>query len=197
MSSSAGKLVCVTGASGYIASWIVKFLLQRDDHKKLEHLLKLEGAKERLQLFKVDVLAENSFDSVVEGCDGVFHTASPFYHNVKDPQMWYMLSKTLAEDAAWKFAKENNLDLVSVNPAMVVGPLLQAELNTSAAAILNLINGNFGLTVTLCCNEILLSALSVSGLYYMLSSKPNPTQLLFLSQVKLKRENMKIEILLC
>ena len=23
-----GKLVCVTGASGYIASWIVKFLLE-------------------------------------------------------------------------------------------------------------------------------------------------------------------------
>jgi len=58
--------------------------------------------------------------------------------------LWYLLSKTLAEDAAWKFSKENNLDLVSVNPAMVVGPLLQAELNTSAAAILNLINGNFG-----------------------------------------------------
>ena len=24
-----GKVVCVTGASGYIASWLVKFLLQR------------------------------------------------------------------------------------------------------------------------------------------------------------------------
>jgi len=58
--------------------------------------------------------------------------------------MWYLLSKTLAEDAAWKFSKENNLDLVSVNPAMVVGPLLQAELNTSASTILNLVNGNFG-----------------------------------------------------
>lgn len=59
-------------------------------------------------------------------------------------QLWYLLSKTLAEDAAWKFAKENDLDLVVVNPAMVVGPLLQAELNTSAAIILNLINGNYG-----------------------------------------------------
>jgi len=58
--------------------------------------------------------------------------------------LWYLLSKTLAEDAAWKFSKENNLDLVAVNPAMVVGPLLQAELNTSASVILNLINGNFG-----------------------------------------------------
>lgn len=28
-SSGAGKVVCVTGASGYIASWIVKLLLHR------------------------------------------------------------------------------------------------------------------------------------------------------------------------
>ncbi|ESW08725.1 hypothetical protein PHAVU_009G069500 [Phaseolus vulgaris] len=56
--------------------------------------------------------------------------------------MWYILSKTLAEDAAWKCSKENNLNLVSVNPAMVVGPLLQAELNTSASTILNLVNGS-------------------------------------------------------
>jgi nucleoside-diphosphate-sugar epimerase len=27
--SGEGKVVCVTGASGFIASWIVKFLLQR------------------------------------------------------------------------------------------------------------------------------------------------------------------------
>ena len=29
MSSGAGKIVCVTGASGYIASWLVKLLLNR------------------------------------------------------------------------------------------------------------------------------------------------------------------------
>jgi nucleoside-diphosphate-sugar epimerase len=27
--SDEGKVVCVTGGSGYIASWLVKFLLQR------------------------------------------------------------------------------------------------------------------------------------------------------------------------
>jgi uncharacterized protein YbjT (DUF2867 family) len=29
MNNGEGKVVCVTGASGYIASWLVKFLLQR------------------------------------------------------------------------------------------------------------------------------------------------------------------------
>ncbi|XP_047325549.1 phenylacetaldehyde reductase-like [Impatiens glandulifera] len=214
--SGVGKTVCVTGASGYIASWLVKLLLHRgytvratvrdpNDSKKTQHLLSLDGAKERLHLFKANLLENGSFDSVVEGCEGVFHTASPFYHDVKDPEaeliepavkgtlnvlgsctkiqslkrvvltssiaavaynekprtpevvvdetwysspdlckknkMWYVLSKTLAEDAAWKFVNEKGIDMVTINPAMVIGPLLQPTLNTSAAAILNLING--------------------------------------------------------
>jgi len=52
-----------------------------------------------------------------------------------------VLSKTLAEDAAWKFAKEKDMDMVAINPAMVIGPLLQPTVNTSAAAILSLIKG--------------------------------------------------------
>jgi len=55
--------------------------------KKVDHLVKLEGAKERLQLFKADLLEEGSFDSVVEGCHGVFHTASPVRFVVNDPQV--------------------------------------------------------------------------------------------------------------
>lgn len=62
------------------------------DPKKTEHLRALEGANERLQLFKANLLEEGSFDSVVEGCEGVFHTASPFYHNVTDPQVHIIIS---------------------------------------------------------------------------------------------------------
>ncbi|KAK7264046.1 hypothetical protein RJT34_31649 [Clitoria ternatea] len=138
MSSNTGKVVCVTGASGYIASWIVKFLLQRG--YIVDHLLKLDGAKERLLLFKADLLEEGSFDSAIEGCDGVFHTASPVNPIVKDPQMWYAFAKTSAEDAATKLLNENNKDFVVINPTMTIGPLLQPELNASAALILNLIN---------------------------------------------------------
>ena len=58
-------------------------------------------------------------------------------------QKWYVLSKTLAEDAAWKFVKEKGIEMVAINPPMVIGPLLQPTLNTSCAAILNLINGKF------------------------------------------------------
>lgn len=58
-----------------------------------------------------------------------------------------MLSKTLAEEAAWKFVKEKGIDMVTINPAMVIGPLLQPTLNTSAAAISNLINGTCSLLI--------------------------------------------------
>ena len=55
--------------------------------------------------------------------------------------MWYTLSKTLAEEAAWKFAKENEIDMVCMNPTMTIGPMLQPTLNESVASVLNLING--------------------------------------------------------
>ncbi|XP_057807770.1 phenylacetaldehyde reductase-like [Salvia miltiorrhiza] len=91
------KVVCVTGASGYIASWLVKLLLQRGytvkatvrnlrDSSKVAHLTALEGANERLRLYEANLLEEGSFDSVVDGCQGVFHTASPVFVSVSDPQ---------------------------------------------------------------------------------------------------------------
>ena len=52
-----------------------------------------------------------------------------------------MLSKTLAEEAAWNFSKENGIDMVMINPGWVIGPLLQPTLNLSAEQVLNLING--------------------------------------------------------
>ncbi|XP_057499487.1 cinnamoyl-CoA reductase CAD2-like isoform X3 [Actinidia eriantha] len=150
--SGAGKVVCVTGASGFIASWLVKLLLLRgytvkasvrdpSDQRKTEHLLALDGANERLHLFQADLLDEGSFDPVVDGCEGVFHTASPVQFSVSDPQLWYPLSKTLAEEAAWKFAKEYGIDMITMNPGWVIGPLLQRTLNSTVEVVFNLING--------------------------------------------------------
>ncbi|KAM1369192.1 hypothetical protein ACFX2F_039813 [Malus domestica] len=216
MSTGQGKTVCVTGASGYIASWLVKLLLQKgytvkatvrdpNDPKKTEHLRSLDGAKERLHLFKADLLEEGAFDAAVDGCQGVFHTASPVLISVTDPQaelidpavkgtlnvlqscakfrsvmrvvltssiatvmmsgtpltsdvvldetwysdklfceehkIWYVLSKILAEEAGWKFAEANGIDMVSMNPGLCIGPLLNPTLMTSVEQLLNVMSG--------------------------------------------------------
>ncbi|XP_076883829.1 phenylacetaldehyde reductase-like [Bidens hawaiensis] len=208
--SGQGKVVCVTGASGFI----VKLLLDHgytvnatvrslDDPSKTEHLLALDGAKERLSLFEANLTAVGSFDSALNGCVCLFHTASPVLLSVDDPQaqlidpavkgtlnvlksaakvqslkkvvltssmaavtfgprlpesgvvvdetwfsdplfceqkkLWYQLSKTLAEDAAVKFAKENSLELVAINPGYVIGPVLQPTLNLTSEGIMGLI----------------------------------------------------------
>lgn len=212
--------MCVTGGSGYVGSWIVKVLLDRgytvnatvrslNDPRKVNHLLALDGAKERLHLFEATLMEEGSFDSAIHGCDGVFHTASPVSLDSPNPQLdiidpavkgtlnvlascvkhptvkrvvftssmaavllsgkplnadvvvdetwfsaaeicnqsklmkWYLISKTLAEESAWKFAKENGIDMVSVNPGVVIGPLLQPSLASSVGAyVYGLVNGS-------------------------------------------------------
>ncbi|KAI7980740.1 Tetraketide alpha-pyrone reductase 1 [Camellia lanceoleosa] len=80
--------VCVTGASGFIASWLIKRLLLSGYHvigtvrdpgnnEKLVHLWRLEGAKERVELVRADLMEEGSFDDTIMGCHGVFHIAFP------------------------------------------------------------------------------------------------------------------------
>ncbi len=54
-----------------------------------------------------------------------------------------MLAKTLAEEAAWRFAKENSINLVTLNPGYVIGLLLQPTLNETMEMILNLVNDIF------------------------------------------------------
>eukprot|EP00252_Welwitschia_mirabilis_P020375 TRINITY_DN4991_c0_g1_i2.p1 TRINITY_DN4991_c0_g1~~TRINITY_DN4991_c0_g1_i2.p1 ORF type:complete len:210 (+),score=5.06 TRINITY_DN4991_c0_g1_i2:28-630(+) len=90
--------VCVTGASGYVASALVKLLLRKgysvhatvrdpENRSKVEHLLKLPGADAGLHLFKADLLEEGSFDAAVAGCEGVFHVASPLIFHPTDPEV--------------------------------------------------------------------------------------------------------------
>ena len=93
------KPVMITGATGYLASWIVKMLLDdgikvhaavRDpsDQAKVEHLNSIaEESEADLKLFKADLLKSASFDEAVANCELIIHTASPFsITNVKDPE---------------------------------------------------------------------------------------------------------------
>nr|AAB94015.1 NADPH-dependent reductase A1-b [Sorghum bicolor] len=89
--------VVVTGASGFVGSWLVMKLLQagytvratvRDPANvvKTKPLLDLPGATERLSLWKADLAVEGSFDDAIRGCTGVFHVATPMDFESKDPE---------------------------------------------------------------------------------------------------------------
>lgn len=57
-------------------------------------------------------------------------------------QNWYCYGKTVAEQAAWDVAKERGVDLVVVNPVLVIGPLLQPTINASTIHILKYLTGS-------------------------------------------------------
>jgi len=205
-------LVCVTGGSGFIGSWLVRLLLDRgyavhatvknlDDEGETKHLLALDGADTRLRLFQMDLLDPASVRPAIDGARGVFHLASPFILQAQDPesellepavkgtlnvlraakdcgarrvvlmssqaamlpnpnwpadmvidedcwadvellkklQLWYSVSKTLAEKAAWDFAAEEGLQMAVLNPGMVLGPMLAPSVNASLQLLLQLL----------------------------------------------------------
>ncbi|KAF0931444.1 hypothetical protein E2562_004571 [Oryza meyeriana var. granulata] len=212
------KTVCVTGAGGFVASWLVQRLLSSGDYvvhgtvrdpgdPKNEHLRMMGGAgDERLRLFRADVLDYASVAAAVAGCGGVFHVASPVpaakpynpdaeilapavagtrnvlqacheasvrrvvvvssaaavilnpafprdavldedawsdEHYCRAIENWYCLSKMLAEREAWRFAADNaGMDVVTVCPPLVLGPLLQSTVNTSSSILINLLKGD-------------------------------------------------------
>ncbi|XP_050233828.1 anthocyanidin reductase ((2S)-flavan-3-ol-forming) [Mercurialis annua] len=60
----------------------------------------------------------------------------------KPPTWGYSVSKTLAEKEAWKFARENNIDLITIVPTLMAGPSLTHDVPDSVNLAASLITGN-------------------------------------------------------
>ncbi|OZG74748.1 diaminohydroxyphosphoribosylaminopyrimidine deaminase [Hahella sp. CCB-MM4] len=90
--------VMVTGATGYVAGVLVKKLLEEgltvhapvrdpDNVSKLRYLNDLaDKSPGAIKFFKADLLQPGSYAEAMQGCQVVFHTASPFIININDPQ---------------------------------------------------------------------------------------------------------------
>lgn len=90
------KTILITGATGYIGSWVTKFLLEKEynvritvrDKSKVEKFKFLEEIAEKsvgeLEVFEADLLKENSFDEAAKGAYAIMHVASPFTLSHKD-----------------------------------------------------------------------------------------------------------------
>ncbi|XP_021717790.1 cinnamoyl-CoA reductase 2-like [Chenopodium quinoa] len=211
------SVVCVTGGSGFVASWLIKLLLSsgysvhatvRTDpcDPKYEHLKQLDKASEKLKLFKADLLDYDSVAAAIKGCIGVFHVASPVPSaSVSDPQVqlmepavkgtlnvlkasseekvkrvvyvssvaavlmnpdwqsdqvkdencwsdvefckrtdnWYCASKTEAENEAFEYSKRSGLNVVSVCPTLVLGPMMQSNANASSLVLIKLLKEGY------------------------------------------------------
>ncbi|KAG2569056.1 hypothetical protein PVAP13_7NG368500 [Panicum virgatum] len=100
MAAAAGderkKTACVTGGNGYIASLLIKMLLEKgyvvkttvrhpEDKEANSHLedLKKLGT---LEVFRADLAEEGSYDAAVAGCDYAFLLAAPVNYTSKNPE---------------------------------------------------------------------------------------------------------------
>ena len=116
------KTALVTGATGYVAGWVIKRLLEEgftvhaavrspDKTEKLQHLIDMaEQSPGAIQFFKSDLMEQGSYAEAMAGCSVVFHTASPFATSVKDPQ------KDLVDPA--KLGTRNVLEQANQTPSV-------------------------------------------------------------------------------
>lgn len=92
------KTACVTGGSGYVASALIKMLLEKgyavkttvrhpEDKESNSHLEDLEKlGLGPLEVYRADLAEEGSYDEAVAGCDYAFLLAAPVNYTSKNPE---------------------------------------------------------------------------------------------------------------
>ncbi|KAI3428981.1 Epimerase domain-containing protein, partial [Psidium guajava] len=101
--------VCVTGGTGFIASWLIMRLLEHgysvrttvrpdpDGRRDISFLKNLPGASERLQILTADLENPESFSPAIQDCVGVFHAAALL--DFKDKELEPVIAKKSIDGA--------------------------------------------------------------------------------------------------
>ncbi|CAH9097222.1 unnamed protein product [Cuscuta europaea] len=100
-------IVCVTGGAGYLASFLIKTLLERGytvhatlrnlgDPTKVGLLKELPHAETKLKLFEADVYKPYEFAPAIRGCQVVVHMATPLQHTQQSTEYKNMLEAAVA-----------------------------------------------------------------------------------------------------
>ncbi|KAF9588285.1 hypothetical protein IFM89_008702 [Coptis chinensis] len=85
-----------------------------------------------------------------------------YLYSEKPPTWGYAASKTLAEKTAWKYAKENKIELITVIPSLMAGPSITPNVPSSICLAMSLITGNEFLINGLKGMQILSGSISLS-----------------------------------
>jgi dihydroflavonol-4-reductase len=98
MAEGDGKTVLVTGGSGYLGGWCIVELIRRGyrvrttvrdparEREVHEAVASQVDPAHHLTIHQADLMSDEHWDNVIEGCDYVLHVASPFPPNQpKDP----------------------------------------------------------------------------------------------------------------
>ena len=92
-----GKTVLVTGGSGYLGGWCIVELLRRGyrvrttvrnptrEREVHEAVASEIDPAHRLTVHQADLLGDEHWDNIIEGCDYVLHVASPFPQAAQGP----------------------------------------------------------------------------------------------------------------
>jgi nucleoside-diphosphate-sugar epimerase len=100
MAQGDGKTVLVTGGTGYLAGWLIVLMLERgyrvrttvrnparEPEVRAAVGSKTDAHHEHLSVHSADLLSDEHWDHLTEGCDYVLHVASPLpAEQPKDPE---------------------------------------------------------------------------------------------------------------